>query len=403
VSADANGRFLRSFVCGLAVLLGGAALLNRAVDPFGAYGGGVSRHIDEQRFAADSRVGKAELARRYEGSCVILGSSRARIAYDPESAAIPDGPACNLGLAGTNFDEVSRVFRYVAEQPNIRQVLLILDFQQFSSGRTVNADFELSRFNPSQSEFAYQCNLLFNERTSRDSFETLVRAASAAEPRFTELGFDRQEYLRAREFPANLVEKTLRSCLTNSATLRGFQYSPERVAALESLAATCRERDIELIMIMHPVHALQLEALRAAGLWPQFEQWKQDVVLIADRTSHAVWDFTGFHEYAAEPLVGNSASPPGEWNWWWEPSHCRAELGELVLRRVFEDTSGEASFGVRLTADNLATRIQQIRAERGRWVLENEPGVQIVQRVASDAGFEPGTVIVADAPVERRQ
>lgn len=400
MTANGGGRFLSSFVCGLVLLLGGSALLNRAVDPFGAWGGAISPRVAEQTFAADSRMGKAELASRFEGSCVILGSSRARIGYNPESGAIPNGPACNLGLAGTNFDEISRVFDYVARRPNVRQVLLILDFQQFSSGRTVNGDFEQSRFNPSQPEFDYECNLLFNERTSRDSLETLSRAVSAAEPRFTALGFDRPEYLQAKEFPPDLVEKTLRSCLTNSATLQNFRYSTERLAALRSLAVRCREREMELIMIIHPVHALQLEALRSAGLWPLFEQWKQDLVTIAEQSSYPVWDFTGYHTYAVEPLVGEHAAPPGAWTWWWEPSHCRAELGELVLRRVFQDVAADSSFGVRLTTQNLTAQIQRVRAERGRWVLENEPAVQIVQRVATDAGYEPATVMVAEGPAD---
>lgn len=396
---DASQRFLRSFLCGLAILLGGSALLNRGVDPFGAYGGGVSRRLDEQSHAADTRVGKAELARRYTGRCVILGSSRARIAYDPRSDAIPGGPACNLGLAGTNFDEVRRVFDFVSDQPNVREVLLILDFQQFSSGRTVTADFELSRFNPSQSEFAYQCNLLFNERTSRASLELLARAIAGDEARFTSMGFDRPAYLEARRFPENIVEKTLRGSLTNAATLRGFQYSPERVEALGSLAARCRERGIELKLIIHPVHALQLEAIRAAGLWSQFERWKDDVLRIAERHSCPAWDFTGFHEYACEPLLGNSAGQPGDWTWWWEPSHCRAELGDLVLRRVFQEESTDRTFGVQLTPDGFDAHLQRVRAQRELWVSENAPSVRIVQRIAADAGYRPESVMVADGPV----
>ena len=385
-------QFLRSFLFGVALLLGGSALLNRAVDPFLAFGGGIAGQLDEQSYAADSRVGKAELARRYDGPSFILGSSRARIGYDPQSPAIPDGPACNLGLAGTNFDEVRRVFDFIVEQPNTRRVLLILDFQQFSTGRTVNADFGMSRFNSSQSDFEYGCNLLFNEHTSRNSIELLGRACSGDEPRFTELGFDRPEYRETRQFPDDVVAKTLRGCLTNPATLRGFRYSPERVDALRAMAVTCRERDIELIMIMHPVHALQLEAVRAAGLWPLFEEWKRDVVSIGEQSSHSVWDFTGYQGYSSEALVGATAAPPGEWTWWWDPSHCRAELGNLVLERVFGDVADDECSGVRLTSGNIIAHSRRICAQRNAWMQENPDAVRFVEQVATNAGYEPQTV-----------
>lgn len=392
VGHESTTQFLCSFLCGVALLLGGSALLNRAVDPFFAFGGGVAGQLDEQSYAADSRVGKAELARRYDGASYILGSSRARAGYDPENSSIPEGPACNLGLTGTNFDEVRRVFDFIVEQPNTRQVLLILDFQQFSSGRTVNADFVMSRFNSSQSEFAYDCNLLFNEHTSRNSIELLGRAWSGEVPRFTELGFDRPEYREAKRFPESVVAKTLWGCLTNTATLQGFRYSPERVDALRVMAATCRERNIELIMIVHPVHALQLEAVRAAGLWPAFEQWKQDVVAIAEEASFPVWDFTGYQGYRSEALVGEGAAPPGLWTWWWDPSHCRAELGDVVLRQVFEGVADDRCPGVRLTSDNLTSHFQRICEQRETWVRENQDAAEFVEQVATNAGYEQQAV-----------
>jgi hypothetical protein len=65
---------------------------------------------------------------------------------------------------------------------------------------------------------------------------------------------------------------------------------------------------------------------------------------------------------------------------------------------VFQDAAADSSFGVRLTTQNLTAQIQRVRAERGRWVLENEPAVRIVQQVATDAGYEPAAVMVADGP-----
>ena len=205
-SSDAR-QHVRAFLIGSGLLLGTTALFNWLVDPFGAFPGPVSRALAEHKDLVDSRTGKAELAHHFQGSTAIIGSSRARMAYDPQSPAIPDGPACNLALGGTNFHELYYVLRHTMRNPRITRILLILDFQQFAQGRTTNSDFDVSRFNPDSPGLDYHCNLLFSQRATLNSFETLGRGVVGVPGEYTPLGFERPE--TCPKFPKWAAETVL--------------------------------------------------------------------------------------------------------------------------------------------------------------------------------------------------
>ena len=87
-----SAHFVRAFLTVTAVLLGGNALINSAVDPYGVYVGKPTKLFYETKADGGSRIAKAELARHFCGTTILVGSSRAEVGYDPESPAIPNGP-----------------------------------------------------------------------------------------------------------------------------------------------------------------------------------------------------------------------------------------------------------------------------------------------------------------------
>lgn len=399
---NAARRHLSAFAVGSVLLLGSTALFNWLVDPFGAYRGPFTAALAEHKDLVDSRTGKAELARHFAGSTAIIGSSRARMAYDPESPVIPDGPGCNLALGGTNFFELHCVLRHTMQNPRIRRILLILDFQQFADGRTTNSDFDVSRFNPDLSPFKYHCNLLLGRRSTSNSFETLGRTLIDAPAEYTPLGFERPETSRHYLRVNNLVDKCLYRAMTNRQTLWGFRYSRERLYMLRSVVRDCDARGIELVLVIHPLHALQMEAIRCVGLWDAFEQWKHDVVaIVEDETAGrtALWDFTGYSRYNCEQLPGFVPGAPLEGRWYWEPSHCRSTLGQEVLRRLFGHPEVDPSFGVRLTSANLPQHLVRIRRERMDWMAGHPAELDRVDAIAARAGYSPAPIAIAGSRI----
>jgi hypothetical protein len=396
----ASADFLRSFLCVSGVLLAGIVLLNRAVDPYGAYRGFPSDLFLEAKGVQDTRTWKAELVRHFTGSTVLVGSSRVRTGYDPESTAIPDRPACNLGIGGTNFYELAYVLDFILQQPRVRRIVLCLDFQQFTAGRTVSNDFDVSRFNPGQPPFDYHCNLLLRQEAARISLETLARHVTGTASDLTPLGFHRPEAVEDDAPAAKLAERSLRSALNNPDTLAGFRYSQERLSDLARAVRDCRTKRVELIVVIHPVHATMLESVRGAGLWDEYEQWVRDVARIVAEASDGatpVWDFTGYGPYTDEPLLTSTAEDLHSNRWFWEPSHCKAELGEQVLRRIFDSPHADPGFGRRITPDNAERHLAQILFEREAWARTNGDEAAAVEAIARAAGYEPNVTVVAGA------
>lgn len=400
-------RFLMTFSVSTLLLLSLTAVLNRVVDPYGAFHAPMTDVFSGKRELVRTRIGKAELCRHYAGPTVLVGSSRTRIGYDPASSAFPDGPACNLGLSGTNFHELLPVMRLTAAQPNVRRILLMLDFEQFSAARTVSEDFPLSLFNPERDKFAYTCDLLWNEEGTRSALVTLAHTLRNEPAPFTALGFEHPAGLQHKLARPRLAELTLEKALSPRGTLGSYQYSQPRLDGLRQTVRLCRARRIELIVILHPVHALMLDAIRQAGLWPTYERWQADVVRIVEEESQGqtpVWDFNGWSPYTTEPLLGeNGRSPAGRW--FWEASHARAELGELILRRVFNTPAADPSFGVKLTCRGLAAHVRHQRAARQAWMAAHGAEERAVERIAVAAGFTDGRAHAAiaqeAAPVTR--
>lgn len=390
--------FVRSFLLVSAGLLGGMALLNRAVDPYGVYGGFPAETFRDIQVGGGTRISKAELVRHFRGSTYFVGSSRVEVAYNPESQAIPDGPMCNLGISGTNFYELSYVLDYILKQPQLRRIVLFLDFQQFTAARGVNCDFDLSRFNTDLSSFDYHCNVLLRKGATRLSLKTLDYYFRGRQDVVSALGYRRPAAMATDQSLANRAHDVLRWALQDPEVLGGFQYSPDRLASLRRFVRKCRDADVDLIVVIQPTHATMLESFRCAGLWDTHETWIRDVVRLVAEESESkspVWDFTSFGLYTTEPLLTATEVSPDSTRWFWEPSHCKVELGELILRRIFHRPGADPSFGAQLTCDGLPEHFAQIRSEREAWLQSCADEAQVVQQVARDAGFNVNASIAA--------
>lgn len=392
-----NTRFLLSFFGTSAALLALLAGLNVAVDPFGAHPELSANAFDDAREIGDTRTAKAELVRHFPGHTVLIGSSRVRKGYDPESPLFEDGPACNLGLGGTNFTELAHALRFTLQQPHVRRIILCLDFQGFNETRESNYDFEASRFNPELSPLDYHAVITLSSQTTFSTVETILRKANGEAPESTPLGFHTEGVASSHLPPARLAYGTVVKSLESPDRLAGYRYSADRIALLGELVRDSRERDVELIVLIQPTHAIMQETIAVAGLWEVLEDWERDVVRVVAEASGGqtpVWDFTGYSPYTTEPLLTSTASSVQENAWFYEPSHCKPQLGEQVLRRIFGKPDADPEFGARLTPANIEQHLAELRGYRAIWSKYSEES-RIVRQVAAEFGFESRPVILA--------
>jgi hypothetical protein len=148
-----------------------------------------------------------------------------------------------------------------------------------------------------------------------------------------------------------------------------------------------------VVVVVSPVHATQLEVLRAAGLWDTFERFQRDLaVLGADRP---VWDTTGYTGAPAEPLPATDAD---DFTWYWEPSHFRPVLGHLVIEAVRRTPPAELP-AARLTPETVDAHLQAMSSDRRAWARANPEDVAVVEQIAACVAEWKGRASVAQTRV----
>jgi hypothetical protein len=388
--------YLKSFLGAAAMGVALAASINLLVDPYGAYPWARVDALEDFRQGVSTRTGKAEILRQLDCPTVILGTSRAEVGFDPEHPALGE-PSCNVALAGSNMYELAHVFRYALEYARPRRVLLFLDFLIFSSARQTNRDFAKSLLNPARPIVEYHLDNLLSWRASLASLKAIrfwwighrstrsqrgFRESLHTQDHFRRSGNSKPQKVRER------FEATLRAFLTSPYRYDQYEYSPERVELLRQIVRTSRDQRLELVIAIPPVHALQLEAIRAAGLWETFEGWKRDVVRVVAEESSAqsgwrteVHDFTGYTipRIEAVPAPGEER----EMRAYWDSSHFKRELGDRVLSELLASTT-EGGFGVRLVAATLEAHLSRTRVDRATWVEGHASEVTWVGSLATE-------------------
>lgn len=356
------------------LLVSGAVI---AVDPYGIWDVATIAgfNAEKPRMLADGgRVAKAFAFEERKYRTVILGSSRVQVGIDPKSAYVP-GPAFNLGLQGTNFNEIAEAAKYVIGGENRPEYLVLgLDFIGFNARRQYGGDFAVSPLAHASKPYSLLVKTL--------SFEALWDAIKTVDANLRSASsLDRPDgSASALEIPqdnhrAFFIEQLTEKFLVDETTYANFEYGPDRLDDLIAVLTLARSKNVSVIALIPPVHAWQHEALYLMGHFGTFDQWKRDIVarvhaVNAQRGAgpkvHLV-DFSGLHEFAREPVPPAGDTTP--MRWYWDSSHFKRALGEFVLEQLFrpDDPPRSDTFGVDLLAVDLEAHIQAIHRERLRY------------------------------------
>lgn len=148
-----------------------------------------------------------------------------------------------------------------------------------------------------------------------------------------------------------------------------------------------KSEGLDVRFVINPVHARMLVAIQEGGLWPQYEEWKSSLVrILSEEADHGdskqmafpLWDFAGFNSITTE-VPPELKNPHQIARWFWEPSHMRAETGDMVLSRVFdrpsENTSLHPDFGYLLAPSNIDGWLASVRAQGRDYIAHHEKEV----------------------------
>jgi hypothetical protein len=347
-----------------AALIGGIIAVNVRADPYGlaapAGANGPREGAEDKRPGAFWR--KAFAVRDVKPRTVILGTSRAETGIDPRypGFASGDSPVLDLSLGASSIEQIRLLLVHANATSPVRMAVIGLDMESFLDGGRPDLDPAALRGNPeSEPEGLVRLRLDVSREALWSSVARWIdpaadlpvsadRGAPVAPqargiPDAMLQDFDGQRgIIWAAEF--NNFYARLPYLFPSGPPGVRWNADKRRAAAMTSfrgLLDYARREGIELRMFISPVHARYLEWYQRVGWWPLFEAWKRGLVDAIEaestaapgRLAFALWDFSGFHTLAAEPVprVGDLST---RMRWYRDTSHYSPELGNLILDRV---------------------------------------------------------------------
>jgi hypothetical protein len=331
-----------------------------------------------------SRVSAAE---RVAGDCqvALLGSSRAMHGFGPTLPKWGKRKVCNGAIGGTSMAEQREVFDWVLKQRRIRSVVLFIDFHMFHDDRGVNADFAQSRFNGDRSRVAYLAWALTSFDALKSSMRMLGRPLPFLDP------------IRGPVGPVRGNKTELYRFLRNPKLFLGWNGPEQSMAHLETILDDAEAANIQVILVIPPVHAMLLETMHLTGVWDINKDWRRRLAtLTSHRMGNAVplWDFSTFHTPSTSDMPLSRADPVNPW--WIDVSHQSSQLGWLTLARIRDAQSGQVGdwkedFGVQLSLDNIDKHLKRLDRGRRKWVRDSPAQAKWLHDYAK---------VLLDAPVQ---
>ena len=364
-------RFGITLACATLALVALVAAFNYVIDPYAVFGSPSVVGLNAVKPRPDVMIAdiKFIVGTRLHPNALILGNSRADVGFDPENPTFERHGmrAYNAAVPGSGLGYSLDAFRRFAGTTDIRFAIVGLDFLDFLHSPEAGTRSAPKPDDSGWSVARTRLLALFSTTALADSIRTLLiqREANPAVLRLD--GFnpmlDYREIATTEGYAAlfrQRAQETARSLAKQPHNLDagGRRMSPS-YSELRSLLQIAKDKGTDLQLVIYPYHLLLLLQYEAAGLWPLFEQWKEDVAAIVDEARRqgaqvALWDFSCPSALTAE-AVPSDGDRKSTMRWYWEAGHFKKELGDLVLERVLERKGAVEleAFGVQLTSDNV--------------------------------------------------
>lgn len=352
-------------------------LVNLAVDPYGVINTPTIPKFNQSKpeIITHERMYKAIEITRLKPQIILLGSSRTQWGLDPNNASLAKNKlkAYNLGFSGANIYEVMRYFKHaLANQPDLKTVVIGLDFFMFREHNPPASDFQASRLERTNINSQDLINALFSLDALNASQKTIIKNLNLSYPHYQiSNGFFFNDYSKPLPGSSEEFAKWIKPAFK---AYGNYKISPDNLKQLQNIIEICQQKGIDVKVFISPSHAIEAEAIQMVGSWEQFEQWKRELVKITP-----VWDFSGYNSITGEPIRNEMKN-------YTDNSHYRKEVGDLLLSRLFDSNAEKVpnDFGVLLTPKNIESHLAKIRAARENWLIKNAKEAKLVEKIKRD-------------------
>lgn len=342
-------KWLWIFAAAVVAALAVCVLFNVLVDPFGVFGDALLSW-DAYSQTLNPRVGKLEYLQEHHGqyNAYVIGSSSAA-SYDPELLNQYTGYRFyNLFVYGCDTKDYCALAQFLVENYEVEALVLNLGMNEAAVYDTDHSGLT-------------ECNHAAVSGESRLSF--YLRYAFA-NPKYAAEKL--RSYCADTELPQSFdvflpesgcYDKRLRDVekigdpayyaanhggdFAGTSVCGSLPYIAQCAGSVESIRALCEENGVELTVIFSPVYETQWQAVPTEEIL----EYRRAIGAVTD-----FWDFS----YSSVSLDSR---------YFYDETHFRNALGDMVLARIYGDDSGYLpdDFGRFVTADTMDLELSALQ------------------------------------------
>jgi hypothetical protein len=370
MDSQAEWRRYVAVFCGIGLAVTGTvAALNYQVDPYLIHQWNTP-HLQRLLPGREklSPWGKTYALARFRPQVLYVGNSRTELGLPVQTSLFGSQRVFNAALSGASLGDAAAMLRHAVAVSRVQTVVWGIDAPSFSMEigntdfdralvaadgyyflrrglinlkRAISVDMTLDSLRVLRGTFGHICQsslALYGQRDGRcvqDRIDSLGGTSAAILP-------------RVRDFA--------RGAGPTADAMQELTLSVEHV---------CRT-GASMRLYLNPTHAMTSDALYWAGKWPALEAWQAQLSALAERQRRhgcdvRVFDFAGFNAVTTE--APPQVSGQREMLNYWETSHYRTRVGEMILARMF----GDGGFGVELMPSTLTQHQAEQRMARDRY------------------------------------
>lgn len=345
-------QYLKTVFGAAAFLMLVVAGVNFFANPLGMYNPPLIAGFNDAYPAATAyaRLAKTEAVKRLKPDVLITGTSRADIGIDPRPEFFPGMTPYNFGLSAATLHEQRRVLEFAEAVHPLKKAIITLDFFAFNARKLENKQFDPERLSPAA---------LSPLRSFFDSYGTVVAldtlVAALKNIRYIR-HLDRHAFARPNGHKTSndvswdvalngAAHRFARSPAENEISAEDFSFAYSDTPGdtvfkhLEAMLDFCRQRGIEAVLLLSPVHEIYMRQLEAEGRTALVAAWKTRIAALVRANGlrygekpYPLWDFAYRNSITTEavPAAGDKKTQMK----WWDSNHYKAEVGDIVLGKV---------------------------------------------------------------------
>ncbi len=395
-------------------LLAIVAAFNMHFDPYDIYHftEDDSTVFDKPSLNSRLRLHKAYAVRSMKPDGILIGTSRVLTGLDPQHPALSNDRWYNLGLPAATIYEIFRYIQHADAVHSLKAIVMDVEYPSFDPRPQLRKPgYEEARLAVNEHGVAGgifikdYIDTLFSFDAARASLEEAFLHKAIPEP-ITAGGMRQNNYREVtragghRELVNAVSRRHLRNFYQQNIDPENFQQEmAPRYGYFEQILRLAHRNSIQLTMFIPPTHAVYMVIKRrfGDGAWQVYQDWRTNIVRINDNVARElkvlpfpIWDFSGFNNYTEDPIP--DADSPHEMKWYWEISHFKKELGNVMLDRMLADPQlqGQNDFGVLISPDIIQSHNDGMNDAESRYVRENPHELQQLQdfhhQIVSTAG-----------------